>query len=69
MARKFKRVDYEEALEMRVKMRDVLPPEHLVHFVVFVIGQLDLKVIYQKYAAVGAPPYEPEILLGLLFYG
>jgi len=69
MARKFKTVDYEEALEMRVKMRDVLPPEHLVHFVVFVIGQLDLKVIYQKYAAVGAPPYEPEILLGLLFYG
>jgi len=69
MARKFKSVDYEEALEMTVKMEDVLPPEHLVHFVVFVIAQLDLRAIYQKYAAVGAPPYEPEILLGLLFYG
>jgi transposase len=69
MARKFKTVDYEEALEMTVRMGDVLPPEHLVHFVVFVIAQLDLKAIYQKYAPEGAPPYEPEILLGLLFYG
>lgn len=69
MVRKFKTVDYAEALEMTVKMRDVLPPDHLVHFVVFVIEQLDLKAIYQKYAPVGAPPYEPGILLGLLFYG
>lgn len=69
MARKFKRVDYEEALEMTVRVGDVLPPEHLVHFVVFVIGQLDLSAIYQKYAPLGGPPYAPEILLGLLFYG
>jgi len=69
MARKFKTVDYEEALEMTVKMGDVLPPEHLAQFVVFVIAQLDLSEIYQKYAPLGAPPYAPEILLGLLFYG
>ena len=50
MVRKFKTVDYEEALEMTVKMKDVLPPDHLVHFVVFMIAQLDLKAIYQKYA-------------------
>ncbi len=47
----------------------MLPPEHLVHFVVFVIVQLDLREIYKKYKPVGAPPYAPEILLGLLFYG
>jgi len=69
MVRKFKTVDYEEALEMTIRRGDVLPPKHLAHFVVFVIAQLDLRVIYQKYALVGAPPYEPEILLGLLFYG
>lgn len=69
MARKFKTVDYEEALEMTVKMGDVLPPDHLVHFVVFVIAQLELSAIYKKYKPLGAPPYEPEILLGLLFYG
>ena len=42
MARKFKTVDYEEALEMTVRMGAVLPPKHLAHFVVFVIAQLDL---------------------------
>ena len=69
MARKFKTVDYEESLEIEVKIGDVLPPDHLARFVVFVIAQLDLRAIYQQYAPVGAPPYAPEILLGLLFYG
>jgi len=69
MGRKFRTVDYEEALEMEVKIGDVLPPEHLARFVVFVIAQLDLSAIYQKYEPLGAPPYAPEILLGLLFYG
>jgi transposase len=54
---------------MTVKVGDVLAPDHLVHFVVFVIGQLELRAIYQKYAALGAPPYAPGILLGLLLYG
>ncbi|MDM8529910.1 transposase [Anaerolineales bacterium HSG25] len=69
MARKFKTVDYEEALEIKVEIKDVLPPEHLVHFVVFVISQLDLSEIYKKYSPLGAPAYAPEIMLGLLFYG
>ena len=69
MARKFKTVDYEEALEITVRIGDVLPPDHLARFVVFVIAQLDLKAIYQQYAPLGGPPYAPEILLGLLFYG
>jgi hypothetical protein len=69
MAQKFKTVDYEGALEITVKVGDILPADHLVHFIIYVIAQLDLRAIYQKYAAVGAPPYAPEILLGLLFYG
>jgi hypothetical protein len=56
-------------LEITVKVGDILPADHLVHFIIYVIAQLDLRAIYQKYAAVGAPPYAPEILLGLLFYG
>ncbi len=69
MARKFKTVDYEETLEIEVKIGDVLPPGHLARFVVFVIARLDLSAIYQQYASTGGPPYAPEILLGLLFYG
>jgi len=69
MTRKFKTVDYEEALELAVKIGDVLPAEHLARFVVFVIAELDLSTIYQRYAPLGGPPYAPEILVGLLFYG
>ncbi|MCP4166635.1 MAG: transposase [Chloroflexi bacterium] len=54
---------------MQISLREVLPREHLVHFIVDIISQLDLSSIYGQYAKLGAPPYAPEVLLGLLFYG
>jgi len=69
MARKFTTVDYEEILDLQVTLRDVLPFDHLARFVVRVVAQLDLSSIYNQYSALGAPPYAPEILLALLFYG
>ena len=69
MARKFTTVDYEEILDLQVSLRDVLPFDHLARFVVRVVAQLDLSSIYSQYSALGAPPYAPEILLALLFYG
>ena len=69
MARKFTTVDYEEILDLQVSLRDVLPFDHLARFVVRVVAQLDLSSIYNQYSALGAPPYAPEILLALLFYG
>jgi len=67
--RKFKKADYEETLNLKISIRDVLPPEHLARFVVDIISQLDLSRIYQQYSEEGAPAYAPELLLGLLFYG
>jgi transposase len=69
MPRKFRTANYEETLEKQVSIREVLPPEHLARFMVEVIGELDLNGLYSRYAELGAPPYAPEILLGLLFYG
>ncbi len=69
MARRFRTANYEETLDKQVSMREVLPPEHLARFIVEVIGELDLSAFYRRYAELGAPPYAPEILLGLLFYG
>ena len=69
MARKFITVDYEEVLDLQVSLRDVLPFDHLARFVVRIVAQLDLNPIYRQYNALGAPPYAPEILLALLFYG
>ncbi len=69
MARKFKTADYEATLDLHISLREVLPPDHLARFVVDIIAQLDLRSIYQQYSEEGAPPYAPELLLGLLFYG
>ena len=69
MTRKFKIADYEKTLNLQITLRDVLPPDHLARFLVDIVAQLDLSVIYNKYSDQGAPPYAPEVLLVLLFYG
>jgi transposase len=67
MTRKFRTADYEKTLNLQITLRDVLPPEHLARFIVDVVAQLDLQPIYKQYKNQGAPPYAPEVLLGLLF--
>ncbi len=69
MSRKFRKADYEKTLDLNVSLREVLPPEHLARFIVDVIAELDLSAIYEQYGEMGAPPYAPEVMLGLLFYG
>jgi transposase len=69
MSRKFKTPDYEATLKQTISLSDALPPNHLARFVVDIIAQLNLNVIYRRYAPVGGEAIAPEILLGLLFYG
>lgn len=69
MTRKFRTADYDAMLNVKVSLGDALPPDHLARFIVDVISQLDLSRIYQQYSAEGAPPYAPELLLGLIVYG
>jgi len=69
MSRKFKKPDYEATLKQSIRLEDALPANHLARFVVDVIAQLDLSIIYAGYAEVGGVAIAPEILLGLLFYG
>jgi len=69
MVRKFKTVDYEAALELSITIGACLPPDHLARFVVEIVKQLDLSCIYNQYGERGGEPYDPRVLLGLLFYG
>lgn len=69
MTRKFKTPNYEKTLDLQISLREVLPSDHLARFIVDVVAQLDLSEIYKQYSEKGAPPYAPEVLLGLLFYG
>ena len=69
MARQFRTANYEESLDQKVSLREVLPANHLARFTVDVVSQLDLSKIYEHYAPQGGEAIAPEILLGLLFYG
>src|SRR3990172_8299108 len=69
VSRQFIIADYEEVLEAKLRLGDVLPANHLARFVVSIIGQLDLQAIYAGYGEQGGAAYAPELLLGLLIYG
>jgi len=69
MSRTLKTVDYDQALELTVRLGDCLPPDHLARFVVDSVALLDLSSLYAHYGSRGGEPYAPEVLLGLLFYG
>ncbi|MCI0421660.1 MAG: transposase [Acidobacteria bacterium] len=69
MSRRFKTANYEETLNQTIRLGEALPPQHLARFVVEIITQLDLSVLYRQYAPSSGEAIAPEILLGLLFYG
>jgi hypothetical protein len=57
MKRRFKKVDYEQALDLTVRLGDCLPPEHLARFVVDSVAQFDLSALYARYGPRGGEPY------------
>jgi len=69
MKRTFKTVDYDQALDLTVRLGDCLPSDHLARFVVDSVALLDLSALYARYGSRGGEPYAPEVLLGLLLYG
>src|SRR3954466_3404417 len=50
MSRTFKTVNYEQALDLTVRLGDCLPPDHLARFVVDSVAQL-----YEEVVALGYP--------------
>jgi len=50
-------------------LQDWLPEGHLARFVVEIVEQLDLRPLKVSYTGCGSKPYNPEMLLALLFYG
>ncbi len=58
MKRRFKKVNYEQALDLTVRLGDCLPPDHLARFVVASVAQLDLSALYAQY---GPRYYDPAV--------
>lgn len=69
MTVKFVEVDRETLYLLPPSVQDWLPEGHLARFIVEIVDQLDLRSLKQSYAGRGSTPYNPEMLLALLFYG
>lgn len=46
-----------------------LPEDHLARFVVDIVDRLSFSHVYDQYTGVGSTPYDPKMLLSLIFYG
>lgn len=69
MKPKFLEVDRETLYLLPPSVQDWLPEGHLARFVVEIVEQLDLRSLKASYAGRGSHPYNPAMLLALLFYG
>lgn len=69
MSVKFVEVDRETQYLLPPSLQDWLPEGHLARFVVEIVEQLDLRFLKATYAGRGSQPYNPEMLVALLFYG
>ena len=61
--------DPNQTMLMPYDLSDWLPEKHLARFIVEIVNQLDFGGVYSQYKGVGSAPYDPKMLLGLLFYG
>jgi transposase len=68
--RRFKPYQPNQLFLLPPDMKQWLPEDHLVYFVMDVVGQLDLGGIYACYDSSkgGQPPFDPRMMVALLFY-
>jgi transposase len=65
----FLEVDRETLYLLPPSIQDWLPEKHLARFVVDIVEQLNLQALNASYCGRGSRPYNPEMLVSLLFYG
>ena len=65
----FVEVDRETLYLLPPSIQDWLPEKHLARFVVEIVEQIDLRPLKASYSGRGSQPYNPEMLVALLFYG
>ena len=66
MATRFVEIDRDTALLLPPDLRDWVPANHLVHFVIDAVEKLDLRQIKVNTRGTGDAQYPPAMLLGLL---
>ena len=66
----FRRWDVDQGELFPPAFKDLVPPDHLVHFIRKVVAEdLDLSDVYSAYeSTLGQPPYHPGLMTALLLY-
>ena len=50
-------------------LEDYLPDDHLAKLVLLIVERLNLEKIINKYSEIGQRPFDPKMLIAILFYG
>ncbi|MGO9738882.1 MAG: IS1182 family transposase [Desulfomonilaceae bacterium] len=62
-------VDRDTLYLLPPSIQEWLPEKHLARFVVEIVEQINLQSLKASYCGRGSQPYNPEMLVALLFYG
>ena len=65
----FIKVDRDTPFLFPPSVQEWLPTDHLARFVADIVGQLNVSSLRDVYTGKGSMPYDPALLLSLLFYG
>lgn len=68
MPARFVNIDHDTPLLLPPDLRDWVPSDHLVHFIMDAVGELDLASARVNQRGSGSEQYPPRLLLGLLVY-
>ena len=68
MATRFVLIDRDTPLLLPPNLRDWVPADHLVHFILDAVDALDLRRVKVNTRGTGSEQYPPHMLLGLLLY-
>jgi transposase len=68
MPARFVNIDHDTPLLLPPDLRQWVPRDHLVHFIMDAVGELDLRGVRVNERGTGDAQYPPRLLLGLLIF-
>lgn len=68
MATRFVNIDRDTPLLLPPDLRDWVPADHLAHFILDAVEELDLRQVKVNTRGTGDAQYPPTMMLGLLIY-
>jgi len=70
VAKGYRPIDRDQVFLLPPNLRDWLPPEHRIWFVLDIVNQLDLSALHKvsKRGGVGRAGYHPDVLMAVLIY-